>query len=135
MAALPRSKDVLSASPASRPTEESSTVIKFPTSVIQGDSPTEIEKRLTFPNENPSLPQSVQALVRFAVLSKALESEGRSVEERSKEFYRGAVEMYRMAQEAMALQLKTKIERIKEVRKLRVKARRMSIKITKLLKS
>ncbi len=51
----------------------------------------------------------------------------------SPEFLRGAMEVYRLAQTALTQQLKSKVERIKEVRRLRVKARRMSIKITKLL--
>lgn len=62
-------------------------------------------------------------------LQKALEN----TEQPSVEFLRGAMELYRLAQTALAQQLRSKVERIKEVRKLRVKARRMSIKVTKIL--
>jgi len=72
-------------------------------------------------------------------LRSELETELQQTLERTErpslEFLRGAMEMYRLAQTALTQQLKSKVDRIKEIRRLRVKARRMSIKITKLLGS
>jgi len=89
------------------------------------------------PNTEANSP--VRALRRLEELRSELETELQQTLERTErpslEFLRGAMEMYRLAQTALTQQLKSKVDRIKEIRRLRVKARRMSIKITKLLGS
>lgn len=94
----------------------------------------EAEERLPVQVNGP-----VRALRRLEELRPELEAclqpELEKTESPSLEFLRGAMELYHLAQTALTQQLKSKVDRIKEVRRLRVKARRMSIKITKLLGS
>lgn len=97
------------------------------------------EEEETAPETTGPVNSAVIALKRLEELRPELENntELKEVLKRSEmpspEFIRGAMEVYRLAQAALTQQLKSKVERIKEVRRLRVKARRMSIKITKLL--
>lgn len=138
MAAQTPAKGSSGASPASRTTSDSIALPSNERNRTEGVV-AEGERRAAAAGDgNSPLPPCVEALLRFAALSPAanLELDVPALRaERSQAFFQGALEMYRLAQDAMSLQLKGKIERIREVRKLRVKARRMSIKITKLLKS
>ena len=106
----------------------------------------------------PSIPSpglgevaAVEAFSRFEALSKELmkdpallvflEKEG--LEKKgmgemglmfSSEFFRGAMEMYRLGEKAVSQQMKDRVERSKQARKMRVKSRKTSLKLAKMMK-